>query len=610
MKINKKMLVSKTFLINSGVCILSLLLICFLAINNNLKGTYSTDKTCLMTEDGEVCYESRHLEGRYKWNEYVSLEIFDGSSWYNKIPLDFKSSVAEFDGILFALGDKGRYELGYFYQIPTGTDYYKYYLFYIDKTNLNSEGKAKIMSTGECEFGNSCYFYDENGTKVLIDTVSNLNVFNVINIFNGFDVNYYVNMENAHAKNFWNWFVDSVTPYEQCYYNSSTKKYEWTNLTKNRELNEDVTTPQECLSLNYYEIVYIPNAENGVTEREFDVVEPGESVTLPNVTIEDEDYKFLGWYSMGVKIGEAGSKYTPNADVDLYAKWEINGKHVVSFYSNGGTGKMNIQVFEWENSQNLYANTFTRTGYDFVGWNTKADGSGKSYVDCHRAIFTENTDLYAQWDAEKYTVTFDSNSGTGSMDSQEFVYGEEKGLSANKFTKEGFVFKSWNTLKGGSPKTAYADEEVISVTADMTLYAQWQPIVSSNDINLSSTDKLIKLDIGVTKASLQGMINLGPGCKADIGSKKVNNVDILFTGSKVKIYDNKNNLYTEYTVWLKGDVSGDGGSSLIDYVKIYNHLDESDKSNYLTGVYLKAADMNEDGQVTLGDYVKLYNKLS
>ena len=90
----------------------------------------------------------------------------------------------------------------------------------------------------------------------------------------------------------------------------------------------------------------------------------------------------------------------------------------------------------------------------------------------------------------KYTVIFDANGGTGTMDPQEFTYGAEPvALTANAFEREDYVFIGWNT-DADNPEagTAYEDEEEIlnlsSVDgAEITLYAQWEyqpmPVVFS-----------------------------------------------------------------------------------------------------------------------------------
>ena len=140
---------------------------------------------------------------------------------------------------------------------------------------------------------------------------------------------------------------------------------------------------------------------------------------------------------------------------------------------------MDIQEFEHTISGNLNENKFSRVGYTFKGWNTKKDGSGASYTDKQSVLdLTQNVEtitLYALWEANTYTVIFNSNGGEGEMNSQSFKYDEEKALSANIYTKEGFIFGGWNTSSDFSG-TDYSDKQVVkNLTTGTTvrLYAVW-----------------------------------------------------------------------------------------------------------------------------------------
>lgn len=73
---------------------------------------------------------------------------------------------------------------------------------------------------------------------------------------------------------------------------------------------------------------------------------------------------------------------------------------------------------------------------------------------------------------ETYTVTFNSNGGSGTMSAQSFTEGEAQALIRNAFTNEGFTFSGWNTVQDGSG-ASYTDGQTITATADMILYAQW-----------------------------------------------------------------------------------------------------------------------------------------
>ena len=93
----------------------------------------------------------------------------------------------------------------------------------------------------------------------------------------------------------------------------------------------------------------------------------------------------------------AGTFSMPAANVTLDPVWTANPYDVV-FDANGGTGTMANQAIIFGTSANLTANTFTRAGHTFAGWNTAADGSGTGYAD--GASFTMNVTgipLFAQW---------------------------------------------------------------------------------------------------------------------------------------------------------------------------------------------------------------------
>jgi uncharacterized repeat protein (TIGR02543 family) len=70
----------------------------------------------------------------------------------------------------------------------------------------------------------------------------------------------------------------------------------------------------------------------------------------------------------------------------------------VSFDANGGEGTMANQTAS--DATALTANSFTRSGYSFTGWNTSADGTGTTFADAASFSFTADQNLYAQWAAD------------------------------------------------------------------------------------------------------------------------------------------------------------------------------------------------------------------
>ena len=169
--------------------------------------------------------------------------------------------------------------------------------------------------------------------------------------------------------------------------------------------------------------------------------------------------------------GTAGSKAS---DTYVYAngKWALRGNEIaITFDPNGGAGSMEPMSVNPGVNNILSSNTFTREGYTFTGWNTKADGKGTGYADGATVKFDVDTTLYAQW-TQKPVITFDANGGEGNMGAQTVNPGVSAALLANTFTRADYDFAGWNTKADGTG-TAYADKANITTNENVTLYAQW-----------------------------------------------------------------------------------------------------------------------------------------
>ena len=90
----------------------------------------------------------------------------------------------------------------------------------------------------------------------------------------------------------------------------------------------------------------------------------------------------------------------PNAKI-RYVRPAYTNWYRVAFAANGGQGKMKSQRIVRGKVKHLWQNRFTRPGYKFAGWNTKADGTGKVYKNKRKvknlAKAGKAIRLYAQW---------------------------------------------------------------------------------------------------------------------------------------------------------------------------------------------------------------------
>ena len=90
-------------------------------------------------------------------------------------------------------------------------------------------------------------------------------------------------------------------------------------------------------------------------------------------------------YVNGVWGGEAPTELTVTFEANGSAEYPVEGT-------------MTPQTVNAKTDTALNANSFTREGYNFLNWNTAADGTGDSYADGTTVNLTENTTLYAQWE--------------------------------------------------------------------------------------------------------------------------------------------------------------------------------------------------------------------
>lgn len=89
-----------------------------------------------------------------------------------------------------------------------------------------------------------------------------------------------------------------------------------------------------------------------------------------------------------------------------------------------------------------------------------------------------DTWMYPTWIPNRYTISFNSNGGSGTMSNLSCAYDSQLTLSKNTFTRVGYKFSGWATSASGQVK--YTDsQQVLNLTTTnndtVTLYAVWAP---------------------------------------------------------------------------------------------------------------------------------------
>lgn len=190
-------------------------------------------------------------------------------------------------------------------------------------------------------------------------------------------------------------------------------------------------------------------------------------------------YHLEGWYSddqYGTKIDESVAltrTVKANDDVNVYVK-VLPNTYKVAFNQNTGSGTtMNNQNFTYDVAQTLTSNTYTKTGYRFLGWNINKDAITAQYTDGQSVsnLTTVNggtVTLYAIWEQKMYNdIAVASNNtdmGTVNQSSVSFGY-TTPSASITATPKAGYYFTGWTLPTNATYASGSQTSTTITVKA-------------------------------------------------------------------------------------------------------------------------------------------------
>ena len=203
----------------------------------------------------------------------------------------------------------------------------------------------------------------------------------------------------------------------------------------------------------------------------------GVPLTLSAVKPTRAGYEFLGWAtSRNATASEyaPGERYTDEAGVTFYAVWRYIPKtYEVKYDANGG-GNPPASQTKSENVTLILTSTIpTRYGYTFKGWATSSSATSATYQAGGSYTANESVTLYAVWEINTYTVSFDANGGTNAPNPQKKTHGQNLILTVAIPTRTNHVFLGWAT-DSSAKSVAYAPGATYTAEEDVTLYAVWQ----------------------------------------------------------------------------------------------------------------------------------------
>ena len=163
--------------------------------------------------------------------------------------------------------------------------------------------------------------------------------------------------------------------------------------------------------INRYTVTFIDGKTGDVIGRQ--EVDYGSDASFPSEP-SHAGYKPSGWNSNGKNITKDTTITLSYQPVSYQIAFDGNAQDV--------TGTMQNQRMAYNTASNLTRNSFARSGYTFVGWNSDSNANGRQYTDGQSVINLTSTDggivtMYAQWiENEHVAITYKIETDDGAED--------------------------------------------------------------------------------------------------------------------------------------------------------------------------------------------------
>lgn len=312
-------------------------------------------------------------------------------------------------------------------------------------------------------------------------------------------------------------------------------------------------------------VYHIVLVENSYGSANFEFIPSSSGLKLSrystgaNITFVDQTNK------INAVISSAG--VTANSTITFSATEKQS--YIVSYETNYGTPVPSTTVLEDANSIANLPET-TRTGYKFEGWFKDSSLTNGPYTSLTN--ITSNITLYAKWDVQSYTVTWNVD---GSKTAVDYEYGETIILPEEP-TKTGYTFDGW---------WAYTSDGWKEYTSEMTMPANNVEFTAKWAVSVrGSIDNggMIRYQLGVVDQTYdQGLLSLpavpvGTGAEMTLTFTPAEGYEITEVTTLVGnveqevIFDEGSYIYTVPAEGIAASVDISVTTSKITYTVSYN----------------------------------------
>ena len=310
------------------------------------------------------------------------------------------------------------------------------------------------------------------------------------------------------------WYQSSSNQINISYTTTGTAKVTARTVDKSNNYNEstkDFTINKYTITFNKGIADKIGGEANNITKSCYAI--SGQSCSITSPDIEKKGYTIIGWntnknattsiWNINTsKSISSSATYYPILKANIYTI-TLNNQGATSsgtkkvYYQYNTTKTINGTTCYYYTNSSLTTclsggyniNKPSKTGYSFKGYYTSTNGSGTNYVNSSGTFINNayktigDKTLYANWQANTYTITYNANGGSGAPSSQSYTYDPNNDtvfyLSSTTPSRSGYTFLGWSLSSTATSASYSAGQRWGTHNANnYTLYAIWKKTVT------------------------------------------------------------------------------------------------------------------------------------
>lgn len=227
--------------------------------------------------------------------------------------------------------------------------------------------------------------------------------------------------------------------------------------------------------------------------------------------------------------------------------FKIVNTYTVSYNANGGTNAPSSQTKIEDTPLTLTSAIPTKEGHIFKGWASSKNATEAQYQ--AGGTYTKNAKiiLYAVWEPETYTITFDTNGGIGTVKSETVTYGNTIKMP-NSIVKDYSYLIGWSTNKNAATPD-YKLGIDCKIKNNLTLYAVWGEAAWNNEISDSlsgsgTEENPYLISTAADLAYLANKVNMQSAAPTYEYYKLTDNINLTYTEwVPIGVYNNENQYF-------------------------------------------------------------------